>query len=271
VSSVSALLRPWVSLRSFLPRSTTPFPQPCSTRVFLISIVFVIGLVCSWRYLYSWGLKKRMFLEQLMILGSGDLARAIFIEISGRKDSGYQIAAILDNPAAEPGPAFDGVPLLPRFDRVYEEAVTRSVRQIVVALDERRGKLPLPELLRCKMAGITVADGISFYEQLTGKILIEKLRPSWLVFSEGFKKSRTTRLTKRLFGGVLSGLGLLVTLPLILVAAICIKLDSPGPVLYSQERCGRDGRPFRLYKFRSMTCDAEKDCGAVWAKKMTRG
>lgn len=235
--------------------------------VFLTSIVFVISLVCSWRYLYSWGLKKRMFLEQLMILGSGELARAIFTEISGRKDSGYQIAAILDNPAADPAPAFDGVPLLPRFDRMYEEAVSRSIRQIVVALDERRGKLPLPELLRCKMAGITVADGISFYEQLAGKILVEKLRPSWLVFSEGFKKSRTTRLTKRLFGVLLSVLGLLITLPLTLLAAICIKLDSPGPILYSQERCGRDGKPFRLYKFRSMTCDAEKDCGAVWAKE----
>jgi sugar transferase (PEP-CTERM system associated) len=235
--------------------------------IFLISIGFIVSLVCSWRYLYSWVLKKRMFLEQLMILGSGELGRAILAEISDRKDSGYRIAAIVDNPGAEPGPAFDGVPVLARFDRVYEEAVTRSVRQIVVALDERRGKLPLTELLRCKMAGITVADGISFYEQLTGKILVEKLRPSWLVFSEGFKKSRTTRLTKRLFGVVLSVLGLLITLPLLLLAAVSIKLDSRGPILYSQERCGRDGKPFRLYKFRSMRCDAEKDCGAIWAQQ----
>jgi sugar transferase (PEP-CTERM system associated) len=233
--------------------------------VFLISICFLIIFVCSWRYLYSWTLKKRMFSENIMIIGSGELARAITQEINHRKDTGYRIAALLDNPVAESGTILECHPTFSDFGSICEQAEALSIRGIVVALDERRGKFPTSQLLRCKMDGINVRDGTSFYEELTGKILIEKLRPSWLIFSTGFEKSIITRASKRLVGIILSLVGLIVSLPLSLLTALCIKLDSPGPIFYSQLRCGEAGKPFTLYKFRTMACDAESGCGAVWA------
>jgi sugar transferase (PEP-CTERM system associated) len=112
-----------------------------------------------------------------------------------------------------------------------------------------------------------VIDGISFYESLTGNILVENLRPSWLIFSQGFKKTPARMLSKRLFGMVISFCGIVVTLPLSLLAALCIKLDSPGPIFYPQVRCGEKGKLFTLYKFRSMNANAEKETGAVWAQE----
>jgi sugar transferase (PEP-CTERM system associated) len=243
------------------------FPSTMLGRgVFLISIIFLTIFVCSWRFLYSWILKKRMFSENITIIGSGELARKIIQEIAQRKDSGYHIAAILDNPAIQSVPVLKDSQVFSDLDGIYERALAASVRKIVVALDEKRGKFPTAELLRCKMGGIQVLDGISFYEELAAKILVERLKPSWLIFSEGFKKSRSSRVTKRLVGIIMSVVGLSFTLPLCLITALCIKLESRGPVFYSQTRCGEGDKPFRLYKFRSMICEAEKECGAVWAE-----
>jgi sugar transferase (PEP-CTERM system associated) len=143
----------------------------------------------------------------------------------------------------------------------------QSVRKIVVALEENRGKLPLRELLRCKMEGLSVVDGVSFYESLTGNILVEDLKPSWLIFSEGFKKPPVRMFSKRIFGIIISFCGIIATLPISLLAVLCIKLESRGPVFYAQVRCGEKGKPFNLYKFRSMTANAEKETGAVWAQE----
>jgi len=233
--------------------------------IFLISITFLVVFICSWRYLYSWVLKKRMFSEHIMLIGSGEIAENIVREIGLRRDSGYHIAAIFDNPAVVSSALLDGHQVFSNLDQIYEQAAALSIRKIVVALDEKRGKFPSTELLRCKMEGIKVLDGISFYEELAGKILIERLRPSWLIFSDGFKKSYLTKFTKRLTGGLISLVGLTVALPVSLLTAVLIKLDSPGPIFYSQTRCGEGDKLFVLHKFRTMTCDAEKGCGPVWA------
>jgi sugar transferase (PEP-CTERM system associated) len=242
------------------------FPSTMLGRgIFLISITFMSTFVCSWRYVYSWTLKKRMFSENIMIIGSGELAQNIVAYITSRNDSGYQIGAVIDNPEVEPALQFESTQVFSDFADLSERARALSIGTIVVALDEKRGKLPVAQLLRCRMEGIRVVDGISFYEELAGKILVEKLRPSWLIFSDGFKQSPLTRVVNRLVNILCSLVGLIVTLPMNVLVALCIKLDSPGPVLYSQIRCGEGGRSFRLYKFRTMTCDAEEGCGPVWA------
>ena len=115
------------------------------------------------------------------------------------------------------------------------------------------------------MQGMTVLEGESFYENLAGKILAENINPSWLIYSDGFRKSRLIRLRKRAGDLVLAGLGLLVSLPLTLLTAVAIKLDSKGPIIYKQERCGQDGRTYKLCKFRSMVDNAELECGPMWA------
>jgi len=116
------------------------------------------------------------------------------------------------------------------------------------------------------MRGIDVVEGETFYEHLAGKIIVEKIRPSWLIFHGGFAKPRHTLFFKRLMGIVFASIGLALSSPLIILVAILIKLDSPGPVLFVQERVGKDGKVFKLYKFRSMRTDAEKDA-PKWAGK----
>ena len=139
-----------------------------------------------------------------------------------------------------------------------------KVDKVVVALQERRGTLPLRDLLDCKFNGIVVEDSPAFYEEMTGKIPVAGLYPSSLIFSSGFKKSRLLLLTKRFLDIVASLVLLIVSLPASVATAIAIKLDSKGPVIFSQERAGEREKVFRIYKFRSMYTDAEKH-GPKWA------
>jgi len=140
------------------------------------------------------------------------------------------------------------------------------VDRIVVGLTDRRGQLPLGELLQAKLSGVYVEDATSMYERLTGKIQIDDLRPSWMIFSEGFVVSRWTRMVKRGVDVALSSIGLVLASPFMLLTAIAVALDSDGAVLYSQARVGEGGRPFTVYKFRSMRADAEQGGTPQWAR-----
>src|SRR5262249_36942100 len=141
----------------------------------------------------------------------------------------------------------------------------RHVDRIVVGLSDLRGRLPVEQLLRAKMSGIRVEDATTTYERLTGKILIDDLKPSWLIFSDGFRASRVTRFTKRLLDLALSIIGCSMAARLMAATALAVRFDSRGPALYRQERVGEHGRVFTLYKFRSMRLDAEKGT-PVWAR-----
>ncbi len=150
------------------------------------------------------------------------------------------------------------------------EKITKKYRPdvLVVALSERRGAFPIKEILDCKLQGIRVEDWPTFYEKLTGKIFIENLRPSWLIFSDGFTRNSLTRMVKRMVDVLVATFGLLFALPLMLLIALCIKLDSAGPILFRQERVGEKGKIFTLYKFRTMIVDAEKETGPIWSQTL---
>jgi sugar transferase (PEP-CTERM system associated) len=150
------------------------------------------------------------------------------------------------------------------FKQISSICRTCQIDRVIVALDERRGSLPLDQLLQCRLKGIHVDDGISFGESLSGKLSVENLHPSTIIFSNGFRGVLVYKGIKKVIDLLVSLLGLLVFLPLCVIIALAIKLDSRGPVFYRQERVGQDGRLFSLIKFRSMTVDAEKD-GPVWA------
>ncbi len=143
----------------------------------------------------------------------------------------------------------------------------KKINKIVVALNQRIGLFPLSTLLSCKLRGIQIVDFPDFYEKLTGKILIKDLRPSWLIFSSGFRHTSFYKLLKRMVDILFSVSGLLLASPIMLITAIVIKLDSRGPVFFKQERAGLYGKTFILFKFRSMCSGAEKDTGPVWAKE----
>ena len=139
-----------------------------------------------------------------------------------------------------------------------------DVDRIIVALDERRGKFPLEQLLYCRLKGIPVDDGISFTEQLAGKLSVESLHPSFLIFSDGFKSSNIIKRVKRGVDILASLVAFTLLFPITLLISLAIRLDSKGPILYKQERVGEDGISFNLLKFRSMRVDAEA-MGPVWA------
>jgi len=159
------------------------------------------------------------------------------------------------------------VQIIGNCSMIHEIASQGNVDRIIVALEERRGRLPTEELLKCRMEGISVEEGIAFYEHLTGKLLVERAYPSFLIFSNGFTKSTFNRSVKAAMDYFLSSVGLIISLPIMALVALAIKIDSSGPIFYRQKRVGKNGKIFKLIKFRSMKENAEENTGPVWAKK----
>jgi sugar transferase (PEP-CTERM system associated) len=247
------------------------FPQTMIGHgVFNTSIVLILLLVVSWRYLYAWVLRRSLFDQKIILLGSGELAGKIQAEIEDKRDCGYRVAVVVPE-------CLDNVDLVNRiwttmickegYKGLCDLAKHLGIRKIVVGFRDRRGTFPLKELLQCRMEGIEVLDGNTFYEMLTGKLIVQQLNPSWLIFSEGFRKTRLRRFLKRTTDLVLSVVLLVLLLPLIALTAILIKLDSKGPVIFSQERVGEKGKIYRVHKFRSMVQDAEALSGPIWAQE----
>jgi sugar transferase (PEP-CTERM system associated) len=149
-----------------------------------------------------------------------------------------------------------------------DEIVRReNVDRIVVAMGERRGQFPTHELLQLSLSGdVSIEEGASFYERLTGRVSLDMIRPSWLIFSGRGRQARIAGLFRNAMHRLVALIGGILSLPIALVTVILIKLESPGPVLYKQERVGKNGHTFTLMKFRSMRVDAEKE-GPVWASR----
>lgn len=233
-----------------------------STKIFWTSYFFVCLLIVGWRLIYFKILNDRLFSLPVIMVGTGDLAASIAGEIEVPKDSGYKIVAFVGHVPPDYNP--NNAPLLSDSSVLLEYCLAKGVKRIIVALDDRRGTMPVNDLLHCKLQGISINDGISFYEAVTGKILVSKVNPAWLIFSGGFKTGPVRYFVKRMMDIGFSVFGLLVSLPFTLLTAILIKLESPGPVFYCQERVGEREQVFKVIKFRSMRDDAEKN-GAVWA------
>lgn len=232
--------------------------------IFFINLIILLLFLVSWRLLYSIVIQRRLLVEKAIILGSGELAKDILDEVERRKDLSYVISLLITNKKGDKK-KYRNIPVYYDFENICELGESEKIDSVIVALDEKRGIFPYKELLRCKVRGMNIIDGESFYERITGKLLVEKINPSWLIFSDGFIKSKISRITKRLIGLVFSLILLIMLSPFLLLVAIAIKLESRGPILFSQERVGEYEIPFTLHKFRSMRADAEKESGPVWA------
>lgn len=235
-----------------------------STRIFWVGYLVIFCSVFAWRSAYYLILQKRLFVQNVLIIGTGTLADIIAREIEGKKDSVYRIKGFVGT--TEPGFNPHGVTTRPTIDDFEGMFARQEVERIIVALDDGRGSTPIEKLLKCKMKGIIIEQGTSFYERVAGKILVERISPSWIIFSDGFTLNRFHYRMKRLMDLLLSSFLLVVSLPVILFTGLAVKLESSGPVFYLQERIGEDNKSFHVIKFRSMHIDAEKD-GAVWAKE----
>jgi len=228
--------------------------------VLLMALAITLLLTLSFRVLYLRLRFTQYAGRRAVVLGDGENALFLFREM---KAGGYPVMfegyigrSNWDLPFRCLGDAADLTEIVQRIDPDV----------LVIAPDGWRGTLPIEDLLHIKFTLCDVIDGPTFYEQVTGRILVEEIRPSSIIFTKGYQSSRFQDIIKRIFDLIFAMAGLVITSPLMLFTAVATRLESPGPIFYLQQRVGKDGKDFNVIKFRSMRQDAEKD-GPQWASE----
>ena len=261
---IQALGLAWIALAiSFYSFPTLMLGRGIS----LIALPLALTLMVGWRVSIHWFLGHPDFGERILIVGSGEQAVEMAREVLHRPDAGYRIVGFVGTDAELLGKSL----INPRVIGLTEELDTivkrENIDRIVVAMGERRGQLPTDKLLQLSLAGqVNIEEGASFYERLTSRVSLNMLRPSWLIFSGRGRQRKLAELSRAVVHWFVALAGAILSLPILIVTAVLIKLESKGPVFYKQERVGKNGRVFVLTKFRSMRVDAELD-GPVWASK----
>ena len=235
--------------------------------VFVIVALCLITTVLGWRVVFEWANRYVAPRERLLLVGTSKGAIDLARELYERVDLGADIVGFIDADPARVGAPVINPGVVGTIEDIPTLVRAMSVDRVVVSLADARGTLPMEKLLEMRLDGVAFDHLATVYEEYTGKIAVENLRPSWFIFSTGFRKGRLLQTSKRLLDIALAGIGLLLASPLMAAAAIAIRLDSPGAILYRQQRVGQEGRLFNLFKFRSMRHDAEAQTGAVWASE----
>lgn len=234
---------------------------------FLNTMLVYLAVVVTWRVLFRRLSRVEAFRVRTLVVGSGEVARNCVREILERDELGLQVIGFVDNTKTiKIGTRLVNPRLIGTLEDLADIVDANKVDKIIVALEDRRHKMPYETLLDLKFRGVIIEDVNTVYEKMTGKIYVGNLYPSWLIFSDGFKKSPMLMFNKRVFDIIISLIGLVLTIPIGLIIAVLIKLDSRGPVLFSQERVGQNGKFFNIMKFRSMRYNAEEHTGPVWAR-----
>jgi exopolysaccharide biosynthesis polyprenyl glycosylphosphotransferase len=225
-----------------------------------IGALFAIAVSVPLRWTAYAIMANPPFSERVLILGTGPLAFSIAKEIRSTADVRHKIVGALNDGEGSLGELrLSGrhALLLGSIDELRQTALEFRPHRIIVALTERRRRLPVQELLNQRLQGLVIEDGIEAYERIAGKLAVESLRPSAVIFSKDFHKSRWQIGVRRALSAIVAAIGLILTAPLMALIAVLIKLDSRGPVLFRQERIGMGGRHFWLFKFRTMLPVAE--------------
>lgn len=225
------------------------------------------GLILSWRFLFYKVIDKINLQNKVLFLGINDLSKRVVREIQADDHPRFKVIGFVGQEEVK---NTKNTMINPKVIGSVEDLPSiiekEKVKKIIVSWPGNK-KFPAEYLVNCKFKGVEILDLHTFYEQLRGKILLTGLRPAWLIFTDGFTKNKIIEIRKRLFDIVFSTFGLLITLPISMITAFLIKIESNGPIIYKQERVGECGSIFTLYKFRSMRTDAEKYSGPVWAEK----
>jgi sugar transferase (PEP-CTERM system associated) len=205
---------------------------------------------------------------KVVIFGTTERARLIARELARRDNMGFSLEGfVAEKIDTEVEDLPFGKPLIRGLEELTRIVQTQGISRIVVATEDRRGSLPVQELVRIRMLGVRVEDAHSFVSSLTGRVWLDMVRPSWFLFSEGFRRSRFTEIWKRALDLLFAILGAIVSSPLVLLSALAILIESGRPIFYRQTRVGSRGKPFELIKLRSMRVDAEADGQARWAQE----
>ncbi len=212
----------------------------------------------GWRLGYGWLVQLPMLVERVYVLGTGDRAQRLVQGLRQNPEIGVEIASWTGKLEGEVSRQSVAAHLM-------EVVNKQKVHRVIVAMRDRRGNMPMDELLKLRMRGVKIEEATSWLEKISGKIEVENLNPSWLVFNEGFRRTTTFVLVRRVLSVIISLIGLILTLPLLPLIMLAVRLDSEGPIFYMQTRVGKNGRLFKVVKFRTMRHDAEAASGPQWA------
>jgi sugar transferase (PEP-CTERM system associated) len=212
----------------------------------------------GWRLGYGWLVQLPILVERAYVLGTGERAQRVVQGLRQNPEIGVEIASWTGK--------LEGAVTRESIGAHLMEVVNKQkIHRVIVAMPDRRGTIPMQELLELRMQGVKIEEATSWLEKISGKIEVDSLYPSWLVFSAGFRRSTTFIFVRRLLSISISFIGLILAAPMIPLIMLAIRLDSRGPVFYTQTRVGKAGQVFKVVKFRTMRHDAEAANGPQWA------
>ena len=223
-----------------------------------LGLLIVALALFGWRLGYGWLVQLPILVERVYVVGTGERAQRLVQGLRQNPEIGVEIASWT-------GKLEGAVTREAVAAHLMDVVKKQKVHRVIVAVPDRRGTTPMKELLELRMQGVKIEEAASWLEKISGKIEVENLYPSWLVFNEGFRRSAVFVLVRRVLSIIISLIGLLLALPLLPFVALAVRLDSEGPVFYTQTRVGKRGRLFKVVKFRTMRQDAESSSGAQWA------
>ncbi|MGA8431746.1 MAG: TIGR03013 family XrtA/PEP-CTERM system glycosyltransferase [Candidatus Sulfotelmatobacter sp.] len=222
----------------------------------LVGLIILTFLLFGWRTSYSWLVRQPFLRERVYVLGTGERAQRLVNGLRSHAEMGVELVGWTGN--------LDGA--LTRENvasHLLSLAKQNGVHRVIVAMPDRRNTLPVEELLDLRLAGVKVEEATSWLEKISGRIEVEQLNPSWLIFSDGFSFRRG--FMRHVLSTIVAFVGLVLSLPLLPFVMLAVRMDSKGPIFYRQKRVGIGGSHFYCYKFRTMREDAEADTGATWA------
>jgi sugar transferase (PEP-CTERM system associated) len=235
--------------------------------VFYISMALLAASVTLARFLLEAAWRVAGPTQRVLILGTKNLAVVVARELTRRDDLNVRLVGFVGQPGDSlPEETLCGGRMMGSTDKLEELVVRHRVSRIIVALEDRRGSLPIEVLVRIRIQGVRIDDANSVMSALSGRVCLATVKPSWFVFSEGFRRSTVTLVSKRILDVLFGLVGLVLSAPVMIIVAVLIWLGSRGPIIFRQTRVGLHGKTFELYKFRSMRVNAEAN-GAQWAQR----
>ena len=236
--------------------------------VTMLSLPIVLFSLLGWRLLIHYLTAHPEIGERILIVGSGEAAIKTAKETKAQQAAGYRVVGFLSDEPELVGKSLFNPKVIGLIDELEEIVRREKINRVIVAIRDRRGKFPTDQLLKLSLSGdVAIEEYTSFHERLSGQVQLDLLRPSWLIFAGREQQSRLQAFIREFVHRGLALTGLVLSLPIAILTAILIKLESKGSVFYKQERVGKNGRLFKVIKFRSMREDAEKDGQAIWAQE----
>jgi sugar transferase (PEP-CTERM system associated) len=222
-----------------------------------VGLLILTVALFGWRMGFTWLIQLPILIERVYVLGTGERAQRLVLGLRQNPEIGVEVASWTGK--LEGAVTKESVAV-----HLMDVVSKQKVHRVIVAMPDRRGTIPMHELLDLRMQGVKIEEAATWLERISGKIEVENLYPSWLVFGDGFRRSTLFRMVRRVISIVIALVGLVLSLPLLPLIMLAIRLDSKGDVLYRQRRVGKAGKTFDVIKFRTMRQDAEK-AGPQWA------